>query len=306
MAFSAGRESSEGASRKLYNGVASCFVLAVNPTKAEQEKIFNTTIDKDPIYISTDEKTGVKTVRVTFVIKPDESMYTSADGTPVNVPLNHTFFLRNEPNIGANSGKTQVVDEYGNFAWATNEELSTGAIPQYTNGPAGITKGYRRAYVGEKELTEFLMKYLNIPSCFKWNQGKIVGMADNLADCQARLENVAKYFTGDVSEVKNAIKLQPKNKVKIAIGVKTTDDGKQYQATFNKMALNNATRNYDKLDAEIKSNSSNPVDYTGDGNVSKITDFCEYVVTPTNFATPAVDNADPFGAAPINDPFFTA
>ena len=40
MAFAAGKESTEGSAVKRYTGVAPVFVLAVNPDKAELEKLY--------------------------------------------------------------------------------------------------------------------------------------------------------------------------------------------------------------------------------------------------------------------------
>lgn len=290
MAFSKGSVSTESTERKLYKGVGSFFVLGVNPTKAEQEKLFNTTIEKDPEYLGEAENDGkkVKTVRISFVVKSDGNKHVDANGNPIELITNHTFFLRNEPRKGSNSGKYQIVDAYGNFAWADEETIKNKAIPQYANGPANIHEGYRLAYTGEQELTEFLVKYMGIPNSVKWVDNKPSGWVDNLSDCEARLEHIADYFKGDFSELKSIIAMQPNNKVKIAVGIKTSNDGKQYQATYTRMCLSNTISNYTKLDADIKSStssSSNPVDYTGDNNKTTITNLSEYVVTATSFNT---------------------
>ena len=307
MAFSKGNVSTEGAERKLYKGVGSFYVLGVNPTKTEQEKFFNTTIDKEPEYLGEQEVEGkkIQTVRISFVIKSDGEKHKDANGEAINLITNHTFFLRNEPRKGSNSGKYQIVDAYGNFAWATEDDIKNKAIPHYSNGPANIHEGYRVAWVGEQELTEFLMKYMCIPNSLKWADGKVVGWVDNLADCECRLDKIADYFKGDFKELKTILSYQPNNKVKIAVGVKTTSEGKQYQATYTQMALNNAVSSYSKLDADIKnrmSNSQNPVDYTGDGNKSTIGELSEYVVAATNFSTEAPIDDMPFGA-PIDGGF---
>lgn len=292
MAFVKGNQSTEGSVKKLYCGVGSFFVVGVNPTKAEQEKIFNTTLDKEPEYCGVEEVEGKKinTVRITFLVKSDPE---KNDG--IEMVTNHTFFLRNEPKKGSNSGKIQVVDAYGNFAWATEEDIKNKAIPQYSNGPANIDSHYRMAWSGEEELTQFLVKYLNIPSSLKWENGVCKGFVDNLQDCECRLDNIKDYFNGNFSELKTILSFQPNNKVKLAVGVKTTEKG-SFQATFTRMALNNAVSNFDKLDKTIKEvtgNSSNPVDYTGDSNQSKITTLHEYEVKATEFTT-SNDTESPF------------
>jgi hypothetical protein len=298
MAFSNGTKSTEGAVRKLYKGVGSFFILGVNPTKSEQEKLFNTILEKEPEYFGEAEVDGkkIKTVRISFVVKADGTKHVDAEGNPIEFTTNHTFFLRNEPRKGSNSGKYQIVDAYGNFAWADEETIKAKAIPQYSNGPASIHEGYRLAYTGEQELTEFLIKYMGIPSPFKWADGRTTGWADNLSDCEARLEHIADYFKGDFSELRSIIAMQPNNKVKLAVGVKTSNDGKQYQATYTNMCLSNSASNFNKLDADIKdrtSSSANPVDYTGDNNKSMLTSLSEYVVMATTFTS------EPNGAMPF-------
>ena len=51
MAFASGKESTEGNAVKRYTGVAPVFVLAVNPNKAELEKLYNTQLENDPEYL---------------------------------------------------------------------------------------------------------------------------------------------------------------------------------------------------------------------------------------------------------------
>ena len=52
MAFATGKESTEGNVVKRYIGVAPVFVLAVNPSKAELEKLYDTELENAPEYIS--------------------------------------------------------------------------------------------------------------------------------------------------------------------------------------------------------------------------------------------------------------
>lgn len=54
MAFGKSTESTDS-SIKRYIGIAPVFVTAVNPTKKELEKIYNTEIDNEPDYLSETE-----------------------------------------------------------------------------------------------------------------------------------------------------------------------------------------------------------------------------------------------------------
>ena len=51
MAISKGKESTEGGMFKRFIGVGSCYVKAINPTKEEMEKLYNTTLEKAPEYV---------------------------------------------------------------------------------------------------------------------------------------------------------------------------------------------------------------------------------------------------------------
>ena len=58
FAVAKGKLVSGETSIKRYIGVAAAKVIAVNPTKDELNKIYNSNIDKDPVYFG--EKDGVK------------------------------------------------------------------------------------------------------------------------------------------------------------------------------------------------------------------------------------------------------
>lgn len=248
MAFSTGRESTEGGAVKRYIGVAPVNVLAVNPSKEELEGIYNTTLDKAPEYIGTQDVEGKKVpyARVDFVVK---AVAEKCGGIDMTTKV--SYFLRKEFRYNKEHTKVQVIDKYGRTAWVTKEQAATHEIPQYANGPANLDKDYRPVYVGEEDLTNFIKAFLVIPNVQKYVDGKWV-MVDNPSECEARLGEVDKLFDGNFSEVKEIIGYQPNNKVKILFGVRTTDDGKQYQAAFTQKVLTNSTTDYSRLDAELK------------------------------------------------------
>ena len=55
MSFSKGKDSGEAGSFKKYIGVASVFVVGLNPSKEELEKLYGNTLDKDPEYLGETE-----------------------------------------------------------------------------------------------------------------------------------------------------------------------------------------------------------------------------------------------------------
>lgn len=254
MAISKGNVTVEAPEFKRYIGVASCFVKGVNPSKKEIEDLYGNSLDKDPVYVGEIEVDGVKVpnIRITFVVKPTKVI--SDKDELENVPMqSHTLFIQKRFKYNKDKTKVQVIDKYGRTAWVTIDQCKNHEIPMYSNGPANLDKDYRPAYIGEEELTDFLIKYLNISSPMKYNrEDKKWYMVDNPEDSECRLDHIEDYFKGDVSELKSAIALQPTNKVKILFGVRTANDGKQYQATFTQMVLRPSVNDYSKLDAFVQ------------------------------------------------------
>lgn len=285
MAFSKGKETVEGGIVKRYVGVAPVFVLATNPDKKGLEEIYNTTIDNAPVYIGTNDK-GVKTTRVEFIIKTDAPM-----SNDIEVITKAVYFLNKEYRFNRDQSKVQVIDKYGRTAWVTKEELNAHAIPMYSNGPANLDKDYRPCYVGEENLTKFIKAYLGIPEVRRYvnNQWETI---PNPEEAEARLDEptLEKMFNGDFSDLRDIINLQPKNKVKVAFGVRTTDDGKQYQTIFTEMVMKNGVRDFSKLETEIAERKNAGAYST---TVFEVCPLKEYVVEATDFNNvPTADTVD--------------
>lgn len=253
MAFSTGKESSEGGVVKRYIGVAPVKLLAVNPTKSELEGIYNTTLDKDIEYIGVQDVEGTKVpyARIDFVVKTDAE---KANGVDMTTKI--SYFLRKEYRFNRDKTKVQVIDKYGRTAWVTKEQANAHEIPTYANGPANIDAGYRPLYVGEEDLTNFVKAYLNIPNVQKYIDNKWV-LVDNPSECEARLDNIEKLFAGDFKELQEIMSYQPNNKVKVLFGVRTADDGKQYQAAYTQMVLRNGVTDFSKLDEDLQERKAN-------------------------------------------------
>lgn len=294
MAFSKGTESKEGNAVKRYIGVAPVFVLAVNPSKSELEKLYNTQLENDPKYLSEvevgEDKHKVQNVRLDFIVKTDAEKCGGIEFT-----TKASFFIRNEYRYNKDQTKVQVIDKYGRTAWVTIEQAKAHEIPVYKNGPANIDKDYRPAYHGEEELTKFIKAYLGISNVMKYVNNTWV-MVDNPEDCEARLEDIAEYFKGNFKELRDVIALQPDNKVKILFGVKTTDDNKQYQAIYNQMFLKNVTTDYSKLDENLQERKAAGAYPTTEFTVC---DLKEYNVESTDLSNSGASGDMPF--PPGND-----
>lgn len=292
MAVAKGKESTEGADFKRYIGVAPCFIQGVNPDKLTLEKVYERELEEEPNYVGEVDIDGekIKNVRLTFLAKPDPEM-TEFDIAPISVSM----FVQNRYRYNRDKTKVQVIDKYGRTAWVTIEQAKNHEIPIYSNGsPANIDKDYRPAYVGEEDLTNFIKAYLNIPDVMKYNQNeKKWYMVDTPEDSECRLDNIAQYFTGNVKELREVIALQPKNKVKILFGVRTGNEGRQYQAAYTNMFLKNNVRDYSRLDKDLQERKAAGAYSTTD---FKVCDFKEYTVESTSFEDNSSAAPSPFDA----------
>lgn len=289
MAFAKGKQVTEFKPTPKYIGVGSVFVKGVNVNKAEYQDLFGYTPDEEPSYTSEQDINGTKypAARISFVVKTDPEKNNGIDFTTT---IN--FFLRKQYRQGSQSGKYQIIDKYGRTGWATREEIEAKKIPMYSNGPANIDADYRPCYVGEEELTNFIKVYIGIPDVQIYKDGKWVANPDvNSEDCVARLDNIDKYFTGDFSELKEICTYQPENKIKALFGVRTTDEGSQYQAVFTQRFLGANARSTARLEKELNDRKAAGAYATTE---FKICDLEEYVITPTEFTQDTAGDALPW------------
>lgn len=303
MAISKGFESKETQEFKRYTGVTPVFIKAINPTKAEHEELFNTTLDDAPKYVTTSEDQDGKSylnARVQLVLQPDN------DKIGFEMPLvTMSLFIQNRPRVGVKSGKTQVIDKYGRTAWASPEELAAHAIPVYSNGPADIDKDYRPCYVGEEDLMAFVKAYLCIPDVTTWDESTrkmVPNTRVKPEECECRFDNLDKIFKGDFSEIKDALGFQPTNKVKVLLGVRTDmKTGRLYQTVYTKKFLKNSANNFNSLDKEIQENIKNAMENGRSvDTVYEVSHVHEYNVEPTTF-TPSTPSSDlPFDTPEVS------
>ena len=273
MAIKIGKQSEE-VSFKLYKGVAAFNIVAVNPTKAEMEKLTGRTMDKEPEYIGKDDEDN-DNIRVTFWAKTSPEAKVN---NGIEMLTSFSYMLTKKQRVGSNSGKVQVIDKYGRTAWATKEDIASKSIPQYSSGPANIDKDYRPACDGEEYLIDFLIQWLNIPGPALYKEGKWV-MKEDPSDSEVSL-NLGELFKGNVKELAELVKLATNYAVKAVIGVRTTDEGKQYQQVFTRKFAKNAVTDYSKLDAAIAEFKANG----GAANVDyDCTPLHENVVEETTF-----------------------
>lgn len=294
LAIGKTQESTETQEFKKYIGVGSSFVVAVNPTKKELEDIYGHEIANDPEYV-VDTDNG-KEARITFVVKTDPE---TCNGIEI---INRVMFsLRNAPAYNNDKTKVQVIDKYGNVTWTDIETAKAGnKILNKDGNPQKIDDNYRMACVGEADLVGFLKAYLCVQGAFNYTNGVWIKKTD-AEDFLFGLEHIKDYFNGDFSEVKGAIALQPNNKVKLLYGVRTTDEGKQYQsvATRNGMVLHNSagSKALGRLEKDLARAKENGSYATTEFEVKELS---EYTVSATNLNTDPVAQAEDSGYEPWN------
>lgn len=292
MAMGKAQESKEATEYKKYIGIASCKIVAFNPTKEKLSELYGRDITKDPEYTGTikdNDNNDVQVAYPTFILKTDPDT-----NNGIEEFFQARFTIQNRVFTNRDNTKCQVIDEYGRTAWATQDDVKNKKVPTYTKDgvehPFNISANYRPAFRGEEALTSFLQNYLNIASCQKYVNNEWV-MVDNPQDSECRLDHIADYFKGNMSELDDCIKLQPNNKVKVAIGVRTTDDGKQYSTVYTNFTMKNSSSSTSKLDADIQNRKNNGALQTTEFDMNPLH---EYTVTETNFDNGGKDDNLPF------------
>jgi len=285
------KESTETTESKKYVGVGSSRVLAVNPTKKELEAIYGTAIDSEPEYVRKEEGKP-DSVRIDFIVRTDPEQCGGAD-----IISHASVMLSNEGAYNRDGTKVQVIDEYGNTAWGNVDDVKAGRQLTYTNSrgevvPCGIAPKYRPAFRGEAALVGFLKTFLGVESAFSYLNGTWVMREGNTDAYKFCLEHVKDYFHGDVSELKEALKLQPGNKVKLLYGVRTTDRG-QYQTVCTREGFvlrNNAgTAALNRLDRELQRAKENG---SFENTLYEVCPLREYVLETTNLSQPVETASD--------------
>lgn len=284
------KEAGEG-SFKRYVGLASTYVKGVQPTKAEIDEFFGYESQAEPEYIK-DGDNG-KEAHITFLLQTDPET-----NNGIELKTRAMFTLRSAADYNRDQTKVRVIDQYGNYTWANVDDAKAGKALVGANGnPQKIDTKYRMACVGECDLVAFLKKYLCIQDAFNYINGTWV-KKENAAECVFSLEHIKDYFKGDFKELKEALALQPNNKVKLLYGIRTTDEGKQYQAVCTRGELilsNSANVNaVTRLENDLVNAKQNGVYQNIDYRVCELQ---EWTVEPTNLEKPADSTGDmPFDA----------
>lgn len=290
MALSAGKQTG---SFKMYTGITPIGCKYVNPTKDQLTQILGRDWTKDMAYTKTDDK-GIQQVNLMFPME----IHNTVNGEEVNLVVLQTIALWNTPRLNNDGNKFQVVDKWGNFSWITEEQFNNHITPISSTGKKLMIDAatWRKAYRGEENLMKFLKPRLNIPSAFEYKNNEWVLKADTTG-CECRLDNIAQYFTGNVSEIQDGLNMMPENQVKGFLYVDEYE-GKQRQAIAREY-INLASNKYNDLEKEIENINNNK------GTNFTLCELQEYKVESTSFAPSAAQmpaSSNPFeSASPWNN-----
>ena len=219
---------------KKYIGVASINVLSVNPSN-NTLRMYGWQIPEDaeePKYVTTNNE-GKKSARVRFLVQIQD-----LSDKPV-IALD--FWIRPDIQFNKDQTKCVVIDSYGRTAYATKADVQSHSIPQYSNGPAQIASDYKPAHVGEEALIAFIMKYLNVTPLKTFIKASN-SWVDSKNPGRLTIDRWNDLCNGNVNEVKEYLKLQPENRVKVILGIRTTDDNKSFQTFLSSTFISNGAR----------------------------------------------------------------
>ena len=219
---------------KKYIGVASINVLSVNPSN-NTLRMYGWQIPEDaeePKYVTTNNE-GKKSARVRFLVQIQD-----LSDKPV-IALD--FWIRPDIQFNKDQTKCVVIDSYGRTAYATKADVQSHSIPQYSNGPAQIASDYKPAHVGEEALIAFIMKYLNVTPLKTFIKASNTWV-DSKNPGRLTIDRWNDLCNGNVNEVKEYLKLQPENRVKVILGIRTTDDNKSFQTFLASTFISNGAR----------------------------------------------------------------
>ena len=261
MAFGTGSESKENTPFDKYVGVAPFFVLGVNLSKDDMKALYpERKYDKDFDYAYNKEGEAKGTF-VTFLLQTNkEHAICQAVSTPngggVDFNSRASYLIKDEIYMNKDKNKVQVINDYGDTIWMTSDEFKAKTPPEYAVKQGYITTGMRPAYVGEEELIKFLKTYINIPNSrnYKKDEGWSAKVGADLeqAICGFSVDEIKKIANGDVSPVRNAVKHQPKNQIKLLCGIRTASDNKEYQEVCTRIPIKFAVTDYKNVDVTLQ------------------------------------------------------
>lgn len=217
---------SAGTAPTKYVGFTSVEVRAVNPSRAELNKLLGKESgedDKEITYLGSDQD-GNDRIRLSFWLYDAK----------LDKYFVHSFNLTDKERLSKDGSKNQYVNSSAMTAWADEEKNLQDWFTNHLDKEKQSVgkKEYRKALVGEEELATLLRSWLGRMS---WNDPETSVMIDTKP-----------LFQEDYSELRGLIDSSYDTPFVILTGVKTdeSDPTKQYQQVYGKSFLPGGFINY--------------------------------------------------------------
>jgi len=284
MAFGKGKESNgANGSFKKYIGIGMFEIAAINPTAKELTELFGREQTQEPVYVQDKDDHKVATVSV-YLRNVSEAVNS-------NFIVKVNFRLENIVRRGKETGTVKVIDKYGNCRWIPEENYKNRTVPTDNNGnKVLLDEGYRACCGDEDLLIALLRAYMVYDRVDEYVNGIWVFKSkDKLVDLESSLEKIRDYFNGDFSELREIIAMQPHNKFQALLGVRTADDGKEYQDVFKHAFMQYWENKTNNLEYQLDRNKA----YSYPNTRFEIAPIHEFttVITPTDLTAGVVDVA---------------
>lgn len=216
-----------------YTGVLPYRVIAVNPNHEQLKHILNNDNVTEPKYVNI-EMGGKFYNRLTFYLKSQECTDDEGNEVPAQIiPL--TFNLANRDEEASSSGKYKILNNHNQSMYSTSVETLVAATGAKTGKRYFSENGARIAKVGEIELCNFIIKYLNIDVTWSVDKDK-----SNFVDFRPIFDKVVTLSPEGLQYLRNMFETAAGKAggVKILTGIRTTPEGKEYYSLFTKQFLN--------------------------------------------------------------------
>lgn len=242
-----------------YLGLGTFTIKAVAPTQDELKKIWG---EEAKALVTHKVNDGGKDMGILNIL----FNFTTPEGR--ERVIKESFFITNEF-TKSKTGKIEVINEYGESAWVTEEEFNAKRPPEYNSS---YLTPYRAAFKGETTLIEFIKVYLGIPPTRSYKDQKWVNKSKaELESSKAcfSLESIQKFVKGDFTDLKTVLGFQPENKIKMFMGVAVTDKG-AFQRLNTQIPVSAGTKNLEKALKALNASSEYHKDTIYDYNSTEI------------------------------------
>lgn len=205
-----------------YMGLANLAIIAVNPTSEEMQKLLGMDdLPKEPVYagitVNKDKEDERQVNKIRLVLRGtnqvlQENALGTMTATTEIVTAMHDLFV-SDTEVRSKTGKPRILNSLGVDTWQEIDVLEANEKMKWFTKNKPLYKSRE----GEIELLGIFKEFLNLST------------KDECA-----FKDYTKIANGEVGELKKYITEWPKNAATFLLGVREAEDGKEYQAIYNK------------------------------------------------------------------------